>query len=47
MTAILTWAKLRSWTTKEMEATIFAEYGDKKVIPDGPRDPQLVFCGNL
>lgn len=27
MTAIMTWAKQRTWTTKQMEATIFAEYG--------------------
>jgi hypothetical protein len=27
MTAIMTWAELRSWTTTEMETTIFAEYG--------------------
>jgi hypothetical protein len=26
MTAILTWADQRKWSTKEMEATIFAEY---------------------
>jgi hypothetical protein len=27
MTAIITWAEARKWTTTEMESTVFAEYG--------------------
>lgn len=47
MTAIRTWAEQRNWTTKEMEATIFAEYGSSSESSGCLAYPLLSLCSNL